>query len=318
MFKIIKSVSVWVFLLGMVSLQAKEYPELYLGVTSVHGPNIGRWERNHFLDGLERELARRGDITLASRAPFLLEVRISGYSKNFSRAQGKFLGSTQYRFKKKVRLDAQYIVFDRNGYELYQGTLPYNVSMDTGSSISYADAMRRARENMFEGIGERMGLRINDRFHFMVDFERQLDERYGKPKHRSQRKSYKKTASNTVTVNQALDFEKNRLGRKNSASDFTWEGLLGKNDMHFFRPLNKASFAVVKGKSYKNIDRRYIKRKKLSGGLFMVLDGDRSLKKGTILVFKTTEGHYGKLLVLGFKSKGAVSKYAIRLKWTLF
>jgi len=276
MFKIIKSVSLWVLLLGMVSLQAKEYPVLLLSVTSVHGSDIGRWERNHFLDGLERELARRGYITLASHAPFSLEVGISGYSKNFSRSQGMFLGSKQYRFKQKVRLDAQYIVFDRNGYELYQGTLPYNVSMDTGSFISYADAMHRARENMFEGIGGRVGLRINDRFHFMVDFERQLDERFGKPKHRSQRKSYKKTASNTVTVNQALDFEKNRLGRKNNASDFTWEGLSGKNDMHFFRPLNKAGFAVVKGKSYKNINRRYIAHKKLSRGSLFALDGDRS------------------------------------------
>ena len=319
MFKVITSVSIWFFLLSAVSLQAKEYPVLLLGVTSVHGPNIGRWERNRFLDGLEHELARRGHIKLASRAPFLMEVRISGYSKNFSRAQGKFLGSKQYRFKQKVRLKAQYAVFDRGGYELYNGTLPYNVSMDTGSSVSYADAMRRARENMLEGIGERVGSRINDRFHFMVDFEKQLDAQYGAPKMKKKSsKSYKKSASNSIGTNAALDLERNRLGAKNSKSDLKWEGLPGKNDMHFFKPLNRAKFAVVKAKSYKSIDKGYVERKKLSGSSLMVLDSDKSFKKGTVLVFKTTEGHYGKMQVLGFKRKGVVSKHAIRLKWRLF
>jgi len=302
-------------------VSAKEYPVLLLGVQSVHGSDIGGWERDKFLDGFERELSRRGHIKLVRRAPFLIEVSISGYSKNFSTGTGKFLGSKQFRFKQSVRLKGRYWVFDRRGRELYNGTLPYNVKMDTGSSISYKDAMMKARESMLFGLGERIGSRINDRFHFMVDFEDQLDDQYGHPKSskkQSRVASYKKSGSVRIASNNTLDFEKVRTGKKTSKSDLQWKALPGKNDMHFFAPLNKARFTIVKGKSYKSIDKNYVKRKKLSGTLIAALDFGRTLTKGTVLVFKTTEGHYGKMKILGFKSKGSVKHYYLRLEWRLF
>ncbi len=317
----------WFFIFAMLSsgLQAKEYPVLLLGVQSVHGSYIGGWERDKFLDGLERELSRKGDIKLVRRAPFLLEVDISGYSKNFSTDIGKFLDSKQFRFKQSVRLKGRYWVFDIRGRELYNGTLPYNVKMDTGSSISYKDAMMKARESMLFGLGERIGSRINDRFHFMVDFEDQLDDQYGK------RKSYKNasagsTKSSTfkgsgsvkLSQNSSLDIEKRSVGKKTGKSDLKWEGLPGKDDMHFFRPLNKAKFALVKGKSYGSIKKSYVKGKKLSMTSIMVLDFDSAWKKGMVLVFKTTEGYYGKMKVLGFKKKGSVQKHTISIKWEIF
>ena len=301
-------------------LSAKEYPVLLLGVQSVDGSHIGGWERNKFLDGLERELSRRGHIKLASRAPFLMEVQISGYSTNFGQGTGKFLGSKQYRFKQNVRLSGAYQVFDRRGNALYHGTLPYNVKMDTGSSISYKDAMMKARESMLFGLGERIGSRINDRFHFMVDFEDQMDAQYGQPKAHANTSSssYKRRGSARLSANSSLDLEKNRVGKKTSSSDLTWKALLGKNDMHFFQPSHQARFTIVKGKSYKSIDKNYVKRKKLSGTTITAFDFDKTLSKDTVLVFKTTEGHYGKMKVLGFKRKGSVKQHSISLKWELF
>ena len=307
----------------MTFLVAKEYPVLLLGVQSVHGSYIDGWERDKFLNGLERELSRRGHIKLARRAPFLMEVKISGYSTNFGKDTGEFLSSKQYRFKQKVHLKGEYWVFDRRDYELYHGTLPYNIKMDTGSSISYKDAMMKARESMLFGLGERIGSRINDHFHFMVDFEDQLDEQYGQLKSHnnsshSSSKSYKKKGSARLSENSSLDFEKNSVGKKTSGSDLTWKALLGKNDMHFFQPSHKTRFAIVKGKSYKSIDKNYVKRKKLSGTSIMVHNQDSIFKMGTVLVFQTTEGYYGKMKVLKFKRKGAVKHYYIHIKWKLF
>ena len=309
-----------VFAFLVTYLLAKEYPVLSLGVERVSGSHIGSWERDKFLNALERELSRRGHIKLARRAPFLIEVDISGYSKNFSQDTGKFLGSKQYRFKQTVKLKAKYWVFDRRGRELYHGTLPYNVRMDTGSSISYADAMKKARKSMLYGLGERVGSRINDRFHFMVDFEDQMDEQYGKPKRdkQSSRTSYHKSGSVRIASNNTVDFEKRKAGKKISKSDLQWKALPGKNDMHFFTPLNKARFAIVQGKSYKHIDKNYVKRQKLSGTPITAFDFDRTLTKGTVIVFKTTEGHYGKMKILGFKSKGVVKHYYLRVEWKLF
>jgi len=310
----------FMFVLLCSGLQAKEYPILLLGVESVHGPDIGRWERDKFLDGFERELSRRGHIQLARRAPFLIEVDISGYSKNISRDTGKFLGSKQFRIKQSVRLKGRYWVFDRRGRELYDGVLHYNIRMDTGSSISYDDALMRARESMLFGLGERIGSRINDRFHFMVDFEDQLDEQYGKPEpYKNHSKHGKGKYSAILATNMSLNLENKSISKKTSVSDLRWAGLYGKDDAHFFEPLNKAKFAIVRGKKYKSISKRYVKSKKLSRMNIAAFAFNKSFPKGTVLVFKTVEGNYGKMKVLGFKRKGNHQKqYSISLKWEIF
>ncbi len=300
------------------TLQAKEYPTLTMGVERVSGSYIGRWERDKFLDGLEKELSRRGHIQLERGAPFLLAVSISGYSKNFGKATGKFMGSRQYRFKQSVRLKARYEVFERRGRELYHGTLPYNVRMDTGLSLSYQDAMMKARERMLEGLGERVGERINERFHFMVDFEDQMDGQYGSPQPKKRKNAHKRSGSATLSSGGSLDFESEKTAKKNSWGDLKWEAMYGKTDMHFFRPQGRARFTVVKGKSYSSIDKSYVKRKKLSGAPVTVPDHSREFRKGTVLVFKTQEGHYGKMKIVGFKRKGDVKRYALRVEWRLF
>ena len=299
-------------------LQAKEYPTLALGVQAVSGTYIGAWERDKFLDGLEKELSRRGHIQLERRAPFLLAVRISGYSKNFGKATGKFMGSKQYRFKQSVRLQARYEVFDTRGRELYHGTLPYNVRMDTGSSLSYQDAMMKARESMLEGLGERVGERINERFHFMVDFEDQMDGQYGSPQQKKKKSSAKRSGSAKLSSGMSLDFESGKVSQKSSWGDVKWEAFYGKNDMHFFKPLHKARFAVFKGKSYMQISKNDVKRKKLSALSITVFDRDKSFRKGTVLVFKTQEGHYGKMKIMGFSKRGAIRQGTLHLQWQLF
>jgi len=46
---------------------------------------------------------------------------------------------------------------------------------------------------------------------------------------------------------------------------------------------------------------------------------DRTLHAGTVLVFRTTEGHYGKMKIIGFRKKRGISrKYGIHVKWELF
>ncbi|BAF72956.1 hypothetical protein [Sulfurovum sp. NBC37-1] len=316
MCKQIFGILTFIFLVSSTVTEAKEYPILALGVQSVRGSHIGRWERERFLDGLEKELNLRGHIELHRNAPFLMKVQISGYSTNFGRSGGKFLGRKQYRFKQNVRLRARYEVFDRRGYELYHGNLSYNVRMDTGSSISYEDAMMKARESMLEGLGERVGSRINDRFHFMVDFEDQMYGQYGEPK--SKKNVYGHSGSARLPSGSSLDFESGKVSRKNSWGDLKWEALPGKVDMHFFNPLKKSRFAMVKGKSYNSIDKSYVKRKKLSGMPLIAFDFDRKFSKGSVFVFKTTEGHYGKMQILGFRSKGAMLHHTLRLKWILF
>jgi len=313
-----KTVFLMLGLLGSLLLQAKEYPVLAMGVERVSGSYIGGWERDRFLDGLEKALARRGHIVLTYRAPYLLRVSISGYSRNFGRGTGKFLGSRQYRFKQSVRLQARYAVFDRSGYELYHGTLPYNVRMNTGSSISYEDAMMKARENMLEGLGERVGEKINDRFRFMVDFEDQMGTQYGRAKPKKHHSSYSRSGLARLPSGYSLDFESGKVGKKNSWGDLKWEALPGKVDMHFFKPLGKARFAVVKGRGYNHIDKQYAQSKKLSSVPRTAFDFDKTFSKGAVFVFQTKEGHYGKMKILGFTRRGEVEHYALRIEWKLF
>jgi len=51
-------------------LSGKEYPVLLLGVQSVHGSHIGGWERDKFLDGLERIVTKRAYKTGKQSALF--------------------------------------------------------------------------------------------------------------------------------------------------------------------------------------------------------------------------------------------------------
>jgi len=171
---------------------------------------------------------------------------------------------------------------------------------------------------MLKGLGERVGDKINSRFHFMVDFEDQMDAQYGKAKPKKQTNSYRRSGSVNLPSGYSLDFESAKVSKKNSWGDLRWEAMPGKDDMHFFKPLGKARFAVIKGKSYNNINNSYAKKKKLSGISIVAFDRDKSFSKGRVLIFKTKEGHYGKMQILRFGKKGNIRHHTLHLKWKLF
>ncbi len=92
------------------------------------------------------------------------------------------------------------------------------------------------------------------------------------------------------------DVESGRLGGSDNKTDFWFEKIDSKTSNLI--PRNGTTVEVTK-KSFASLDKAYMKT-------FPIFrDGKVSnsdIKVGTVVMFKTAEGHYGKLRIVGFKS----------------
>jgi hypothetical protein len=80
-------------------------------------------------------------------------------------------------------------------------------------------------------------------------------------------------------------------------ADFAWQHD-GKGES-YLRMINKAAAALVPpARAFDNVDFAYAKRLDFTKLTF----SKKSLKPGTVIVFKTGQGHYGKMEIVGFRS----------------
>ncbi len=121
-------------------------------------------------------------------------------------------------------------------------------------------------------------------------------------------------------------------------ADFWWETVSEKE--RYLTPMHGAAAAVVKGKTYEQIDAAFVDRQRMrtkkidAGGTAGVLD------PGTIIVFRTADGTLGKLQVVGYRrlhdlsfpqasvypdsSKGVIAqradieRYHLEVRWQLY
>ncbi len=92
------------------------------------------------------------------------------------------------------------------------------------------------------------------------------------------------------------DAETDKLGGSTSLDDFWWQRV---DDTHGNLMAKNGATVEVSTKSFDNIDKHYIKS-------FPILRDARisssDIKVGTVAMFRTVEGRYGKLEIIGFKA----------------
>lgn len=121
-------------------------------------------------------------------------------------------------------------------------------------------------------------------------------------------------------------------------ADFWWEMVSEKE--RYFTPTHGAETAIVKGKTYEQIDAAFVSRRRLQTQKIDAGDKAGVLGPGTIIVFRTADGTLGKLQVVGYRrlhdlsfpqagaypdtSKTAISqrpdieRYHVEIRWQLY
>lgn len=289
-------------------LYGKEYPVLSLSIDTVYGEGVHHFERKAFIDGLGHALEMKGNIELMYRAPYLLKVHISHYHKPNPHKGSK------HRYKVHVKTKAYFWIKDRWGYVLYQGSVSNTISIDmrtSGNTSAYRSTIR----SIFRDIGESVADRLNDSYRFLVDFEAQHTKHTHRPKGDHH---IKHTGLTKLPSEMSLDIESGMPDRQNPLADVAWRNMYSKEDVHIFEPLGGARFAVLKDVSYSRINKAYVQQKRLDGTSITVFDHSRDFKAGTILIFKTVEGHYGKMKIIGFGAKDRIARDVLYVEWRLF
>jgi hypothetical protein len=278
----------------------------YLEVAGVRGPEMNRWMQVHFIDGMENVFRKHSKVILERNGDYRLYVRIRKESVFKGRKKGHFLGSAQYRYKQSVRLYAVYRVTDRWRGQVFSGEVRYRASMDTGSSISYADARHTADGKMMEALGERVAERLESRFESLDQRGSHIVSRH-----------IKGIQHATLPVGFSLDLESGKVSRsKDRAYDLLWQTWEHKEDMYFLEPLHSTSIAIVTY-PYDRIDRYFCRHTKRHRYSIDDADFAPKLKRGTVLVFRTAQGHYGKMRVLHVRAKRGIRHYELVLEWEL-
>jgi hypothetical protein len=121
-------------------------------------------------------------------------------------------------------------------------------------------------------------------------------------------------------------------------ADFWWE--MVSENQRYLTPTHGAAAAIVKGKTYEQIDAAFVSRRRLQTG--KINGGDKAgvLDPGTIIVFRTADGTLGKLQIVGYRrlhdlsfpqasvypdswkgliaQRADIERYHLELKWQLY
>jgi len=84
------------------------------------------------------------------------------------------------------------------------------------------------------------------------------------------------------------------------AADFWWE--MVSESQRYLTPTHDAVAAVVKGKTYEQIDAAFVAGRRLREGRIDGSDKTGVLDPGTIIVFRTPDGTLGKLQIVGYRA----------------
>ena len=96
----------------------------------------------------------------------------------------------------------------------------------------------------------------------------------------------------------AWDFEKNAFS-KDENSDFLWDHDYNEQAL---RAVNGAAMAVMPVRSFGRIDLDYAGKQEFSKKDLTMTAVRNQVVPGMVLVFRTAEGHYGKMEIIGFRS----------------
>ena len=95
------------------------------------------------------------------------------------------------------------------------------------------------------------------------------------------------------------DVDSNSFGG-DGQSDFWWEQVYETN--RYLVPQNGAVAAVVSGRRFEAVDERFTRQQHLSSARISGSDRAADLSPGTVVVFRTSQGRYGKLQVIRYRA----------------
>jgi predicted RNA binding protein YcfA (HicA-like mRNA interferase family) len=295
----------WLVMIVLTCSMLYAQAPFFVDIAGVHGHDVNRWMREHFIEGMNKTLRKHKKVILDRDGEYRLSVHIRRHSTFKGKKKGHFLGSVQYRYKQSVKLVADYRVSDRWGAYLFSGKVHDRMSMDTGSSVSYADARHIADGRMMESLGESVAERLESRFE-------EIDTHHSHSRYR-----HSDTQRAVLPIGFALDLESGRVSRsRGGAYDLLWQTWEHKEDIYLLEPLHSTSIAIV-NYPYERIDRHFCKRTKRHRYSIDDADYAPNLKRGTVLVFRTAQGHYGKMRVLGVHAKRGIRHYELLVEWKL-
>jgi hypothetical protein len=84
-----------------------------------------------------------------------------------------------------------------------------------------------------------------------------------------------------------------------AVADFWWE--MVSENQRYLTPTHGATAAVVKGKTYEQIDAAFVDRQRMRTKKIDAGDKAGVLDPGTIIVFRTADGTLGKLQIVGYR-----------------
>ena len=148
--------------------------------------------------------------------------------------------------------------------------------------------------------------------------------------------AYAKDKTAVMLGSHYWDIDNERFGKSDTA-DFFWS--FDTKNSGCFRTVNSAKMAMVRNFPFDKINLQIVCAQNLiEGRIYTVKNG--LIQPGTIIVFQTVEGKYGKLEVLGFRSsrdfafkeaanlpeqwkkfvseKPEIKNYHLEVRWRLF
>jgi len=124
-----------------------------------------------------------------------------------------------------------------------------------------------------------------------------------------------KSGTTVIAVNASWDAESDSTN-DGSQADLHWQHVSPTEQ--YLSPVNGARAAIVKYRSYEQVDGVFLQRWHMPKERIPAGDADGMLAGGTVVAFRTAEGTLGKLEVIGFRPAPSSDAGGIEIKWTLF
>ena len=283
-------------LLLIGTIYANNPLELELNYNNIKG--LTQQEKVAFKTELDYQLNKKGSVKLKFMSKLKLKVYIKGSTKILNKKIGSFLGSKQYIVKSKAVYKLKFGVYDFFGKIYYSGSSRYIGLFTDGSSLSYNYAIKSTKEKVIKALAERLADILNQKYASGSSVSR-----------------LSRTKVATIKEGQTFDFDGASLVKGMNA-DIKYRTMFGKSDAHILEPINWTKMAIVH-KDYESINLAYAKSQILTSLDITIFDYGGFFKDGTVVVFKTKSGNYGKFKVLNFIKRGSVKRYGFTFKYRI-
>jgi hypothetical protein len=188
------------------------------------------------------------------------------------------------------------------------------ISSEAGSSNNFEEAKAILHQKMYKSLGEDVGNYLNKYYDYFLKKVKHSDQ-----SNHTQDYSNKAIYA-TIQNGYGYDLDSSKIYKNSWRNDFTWQLMYGKEDINCFDPKNRAMFKKV-NQDYNSLTLRDAKSQKLEKLIIFSMDYSKDfeyLNAGDVLVFKTSQGRYGKMKILNFEKKGNIYRYGIVIKYELF